>query len=135
MTPMNAISERTRVIGLGFLSNGVFDATEFACHGLHVALCMTDPPLGSFASIAAAATFRERGNPRLKELIRRQAEEIGDLVEVIDAHLAVAVEDFVNPRFAVSQAEREGRCVLISQPEERLDILADNVIRAHNHRK
>lgn len=106
--------------------------TVHLCGGCqHHPMSLADPSVLSGASVLAVTTFGDPADPGLEELVGRDPEEIGHAVKILDLHIAVAVEDFVDPRLVVFEPTGERGRILGAGAKERLDVLAKDVLRVH----
>lgn len=73
----------------------------------HNTVGMPHSTVRSEAPITVLAAFREPADAWLKQLVRRNPEEIGHAVEVLNLHIPVTIQDFIDPRFVVMQPTTE----------------------------
>lgn len=93
------------------------------------------------AAIAALAplgdpALRERANARLKELIARDTEEIGDPVEVFNREFpARFLQDFTDPALALAAPLCQVLAALLARQEQGVDVVLDQRVGSHRRIK
>lgn len=101
--------------------------------GEHCTLTVPDPSIAVVASVAADASFREGADAGLKQLVGREAKEIGDAVQVLQLDLAFAAEKLTNPHFAVATPGRELALLMSARPQQGRDVLREQAVGTHFH--
>ena len=89
----------------------------------------TDATIGAHPSIEALAPLGQWGDARLKELVRRKAEEVRDAIEVFQRDIPLLInEDLAQPRFRSTTPRRQLAALLPTRPQERVDVLFQQVM-------
>jgi len=79
-----------------------------------------------------AATFCQRRDAWLQELIRRNSEEIRNAVEVFERDAArVRVEDVADPGFGLATPLREVALALVTGAQQGFDVLLQEQVGLH----
>lgn len=94
------------------------------CRGVqHHACRVADPPV-PVPPAFAESSFAEQADARLEQLIRRDAEEIRDLVEICQLQFARALQKLVDRGRMYANRHGEGLLVFFPDPQQSFDILA-----------
>lgn len=68
---------------------------------------MADPSVGAFASFHAEPSFGQLRNAWLEELIRGDAEEVSDAIQIGELNFAFSAQEIANPHVAMVAPLRE----------------------------
>jgi hypothetical protein len=96
---------------------------DVLCSNVHAAERVADPPLPPAPAFHEPA-LRQTRDPRLEELIRRNPEEVGDLIQVCQLQLARALQKLVDRGGMDANRHGERFLVFLADPEQGFDILA-----------
>lgn len=94
-----------------------------ALEGSKLAASLPDAPFVSAAAIDGRPTFGHPARAGLKELVGRDAERIGNFVEVLNLNLRNGiVQKFIDPRLRMADPFRQTRLVDVAQGHQRANV-------------